>query len=73
MRIFHKHDYIYCGVAYSDCCTFSVYYCKKCKAIKTKKIESLDFDVEIRRARENYPTLTELVDMAIRYHAEDKP
>ena len=72
MRIFHKHDYIYCGVAYSDCCTFSVYYCKKCKTIKTKKIESLDLDGEIHRARENYPALTELVDKVIRSYAENK-
>ena len=72
MSIFHKHDYVYCGIAYSDLNTFSVYYCKKCKAIKTKKIESLVFDGEIRRAQLKYPTLTELVDMAIRYHAEDK-
>ena len=72
MSIFHKHEYIYCGMAYSDCCTLSVYYCKKCKAIKTKKIESLVFDGEIRRAQLKYPTLTELVDAVIRSYAENK-
>lgn len=72
MKIFHKHNYIYCGVAYSDCCTFSVYYYKKCKAIKTKRVESLTFDSEIRRARQTYPTLTALVDKVIRSYAENK-
>lgn len=72
MRIFHKHDYIYCGIAYSDCCTFSVYCCRKCKAIKAEKIESLTFDNEVRKAQSKYPTLTELVDAVIRNYAENK-
>ena len=72
MSIFHKHDYIYCGIAYSDLSTFSVYYCTKCKAIKTKRVESLTFDGEINRAQRKYPTLTDLVDKVIRSYAENK-
>ena len=53
MRIFHNHDYGYCGIAYSDLSTFSVYYCTKCKAIKNKRVESLTFDCEIRSYAEN--------------------
>ena len=72
MSIFDKHDYVYCEIAYSDLSTFSVYYCTKCKAIKTKRVESLTFGGEIRRARQTYPTLTALVDKVIRSYAENK-
>ena len=72
MSIFRKHDYVYCGIAYSDLSTFSVYYCTKCKGIKLKRIESLTFDGEINRAQRKYPTLTDLVDKVIRSYAENK-